>query len=117
MKKVILFSLVFMAAITIVNAGTPVTTEKKAETSQIVIKGKVLDKKTREALVGATINVGNSDYKVYTDLEGNFEIKNVKEGNYNIVVSYISYNSSLIEQTISKSNDNSLEIELVEDNK
>ncbi|MEI6093709.1 MAG: hypothetical protein WCQ47_08570 [bacterium] len=44
MKKVILFALVFMASITIVNAGTPVVTEKKTETTQIVIKGKVLDK-------------------------------------------------------------------------
>ncbi|MEI6821177.1 MAG: carboxypeptidase-like regulatory domain-containing protein [Bacteroidota bacterium] len=118
MKKVILFALVFMAAITIVNAGTPVVTEKKTEASEMVIKGKVFDKKTKEALVGATISIGNSEYKVYTDLEGNFEIKNVKEGNYNIVVSYISYNSSLIEQTIAKSNEiPSLEIELVENTK
>jgi len=118
MKKFILISAIFIATTCIVNAGNPVTTEKKAETTQMVIKGKVLDKKTKEALVGATISIGNSEFKVYTDLEGNFEIKNVKEGNYNIVVSYISYNSSLIEQTIVKSNDiPSLEIELVEDTK
>jgi hypothetical protein len=117
MKKSILLSVLFIASICFAQAGNPVKSEKATE-SQIVLKGKVVDKSTGEALVGAIINVGNSEYKTYTDLDGNFEIKNVKEGNYNIVVSLISYSSSLIEQTVIKSNNNSsLEIELIEENK
>lgn len=114
MKKSILLLVLFVASLSFAQAGNPVKSEKAVD-SQIVLKGKVIDKKTGEALVGAVINVGNADYKTYTDLDGNFEIKNVKEGNYNIVVSYISYTDSFIEQTLVKSNANSLEIELVEE--
>ena len=117
MKQIILFLIIFITSIQFTLADNPIVPETN-NNLQITIKGKVIDKKTKEALVGATISIGNSEYKVYTDLEGNFEIKNVKEGNYNIVVSYISYNSSLIEQTIAKSNEiPSLEIELVENTK
>lgn len=117
MKKSILFSVIFFSAILFAKAGEPVKSDKNDE-QQIVLKGKVIDKKTGEALVGATVKVGNSEYKVYTDLDGNFEIKNIKAGSYNIVVSYISYNSSLIEQKIVKSTDNtSLDVELVEEQK
>ncbi|MFZ4399191.1 MAG: carboxypeptidase-like regulatory domain-containing protein [Bacteroidales bacterium] len=117
MKKIVLLSVIFIATICFTQAGEPIKNVSSTET-QIVLKGKVIDKKTGETLVGAIVNVGNSEYKTYTDLNGNFEIKNVKEGNYNIVVSYISYKSSLLEQAIVKSNNNSsLEIELIEDNK
>ena len=116
MKKSILISVMFFAAIIFANAGEPLKNEKNDE-QQIVLKGKVVDKKTGEALVGATIKVGNSDYKVYTDLDGNFEMKGLKAGNYNIIVSYISYNSSLIEQKIIQSNNSSLDVELVEEQK
>ena len=117
MKKAILISVLIISTICFVYAGEPLKSEKNQE-SQLVLKGKVIDKKTGETLVGAVINVGNSEYKTYTDLDGNFEIKNVKEGNYNIVVSYISYHSSLVEQATVKSNNNTpFEIELIEDNK
>lgn len=113
MKKSIVLLVLFVASLSFAQAGNPVKSEKSVD-SQIVLKGKVIDKKTGEALVGAVINVGNSEYKTYTDLDGNFEIKNVKEGNYNIVVSYISYTDSLLEQALVKSTANSLEIELIE---
>ncbi len=117
MKKAILLSILFTASICFTQAGNPLKSEKNAE-SEIILKGKVIDKTTGEALVGATINVGNSEYKAYTDLDGNFEIKNIKEGSYNIIVSYISYIDSLIEQAIVKSTaNNSMEIELIETKK
>ncbi len=100
MKKTILLSVLFIAFICFSYAGEPLKSVKIEEV-QNVLKGKVIDKITGEVLVGAVINVGNDEYKTYTDLDGNFEIKNVKEGKYNIVVSYISYSSSLIEQTTS----------------
>jgi hypothetical protein len=117
MKKLSLISVIFFIAIYFSQAGEPIKSEKNTE-NQIILKGKVIDKKTGEALVGAVVNIGNSEYKTYTDLDGNFELKNLKEGNYNIVVSYISYNDSLIEQAeIKSSTSNSMEIELIETKK
>jgi len=84
----------------LVKSETPIT-------SQLTIKGRVVDKKTGDPLVGVVITDDKSA-KTYTDLNGNFEII-IKNDNH-IVVSYISYNSSLIEI----SNDVDLNIELLE---
>jgi hypothetical protein len=117
MKKLSLISVILFIAIYFTQAGEPLKSEKNS-VNQIVLKGKVIDKKTGEALVGAVVKIGNSEYKAYTDLDGNFELKNIKEGNYNIVVSYISYSDSFIEQAeIKPSSSNSIEIELVETKK
>lgn len=104
-----------MTSIVLAYAGTPLKSELN-NTSSSVLKGKVIDKKTGEALVGAIVKINNTDIKVYTDLDGNFEIKNIKEGQYSLIVSYISYIDSLIENTtVNNKNNGLLEIELLED--
>jgi|DewCreStandDraft_4_1066084.scaffolds.fasta_scaffold64269_2 hypothetical protein len=113
MKKVIFFVIVITAFV-FAQAGTPLKGELES-TNKAVLKGKVIDKKTGEALVGAVIKLKNTDIKVYTDLEGNFEIKNLKDGEYSLIVSYISYIDSLIENaSVNNKNNNTLEIELLE---
>lgn len=113
MKKIIV-SLVLVAFIALAQAGTPVKSESDKSNSN-VLRGKVIDKKTGEALVGAIVKINNTDIKAYTDLDGNFEIKNIKEGQYSLVISYISYIDSLIENAlINNKTNNILEIELLE---
>ena len=118
MKNTILLILSFLI-LSISYAGNPVKKEKETNlSSQLILKGKVTDKKTGEALVGASILLSDLNIKTYTDLEGNFEIKNLKEGQYNIIVSFISYTDSLIENAKLISNiDKPMEIELIENNK
>ena len=99
MRKLFLI-LLFILSFQLVKSETPIT-------SQLTIKGRVVDKKTGDPLVGVVITDDKSA-KTYTDLNGNFEII-IKNDNH-IVVSYISYNSSLIEI----SNDVDLNIELLE---
>lgn len=60
------------------------------------IKGIVIDKVTKEALAGVKIYIGESNDAVYTDLDGNFEISNVKPGTHNISTNLISYKASSI---------------------
>jgi hypothetical protein len=114
MKQIILFLFIFITTISFIQAGNPIIPEN-TNILQITIKGKVIDKNTKEALVGASININNSKDIIYTDLEGNFETKIIKQDNYSIVISYISYDSSLIEYSIL--NDNLLNIELIDNNK
>jgi hypothetical protein len=59
-------------------------------TSNPVIKGKVIDK-TGESLIGTTLRITNSTIGTVTDLDGNYEIKNLKKGTYNMEVSYMGY--------------------------
>jgi len=53
------------------------------------LTGSVVDEKNNESLAGATIVVDGKKY--YSDLDGNFSIKDVKPGKYDLVVELISY--------------------------
>jgi uncharacterized membrane protein len=70
----------------------PLVSPKKA-----TLSGKVIDKKTGESLVGALISIKGTDIKIYSDLEGNFNISNIEPGNYSIEINYISYTKTEIQ--------------------
>ncbi len=55
------------------------------------IQGKITDVKTKESIVGASVFIKGTTIGSSTDIEGNYLIKNVKPGTYNIIVSFISY--------------------------
>jgi TonB-dependent receptor len=59
--------------------------------AQGVISGKVVDGKTGETLIGATIAVENSPLGAQTDLDGNFTIPKVPKGRHNVVIRYVGY--------------------------
>lgn len=66
--------------------------------SQAIIKGNVKDAKTGETIVGANVILQGTTIGTSTDLDGNFEIKNIKPGTYNLVVSFISYKTKTIDR-------------------
>lgn len=57
---------------------------------QSVIKGRVVDAENEEALPFATVFINNTTFGDITDQNGIFEI-NVPSGNYELVISYIGY--------------------------
>ncbi|MBO9619544.1 MAG: TonB-dependent receptor [Niabella sp.] len=59
--------------------------------SQAVLKGKITDAKTGEALAGATVQLDGSHMSVLTNLDGTYLFKQVKPGNYELKVSYEGY--------------------------
>ncbi|MCF8331982.1 MAG: carboxypeptidase-like regulatory domain-containing protein [Bacteroidales bacterium] len=71
--------------------------ETKETKKQANITGTVLDKTSGENLAGVEIRVENTEIVCYSDLEGDFTINNLKPGSYNIILSYISYNKSFVE--------------------
>ncbi len=80
-------------------ANTDNNNEKKGKESKSVsqvenvnvfqLTGSVVDEKNNESLAGAAIVVDGKKY--YSDLDGNFSIKDVKPGKYELVVELISY--------------------------
>ncbi len=54
------------------------------------LRGKIIDKKTGEELIGATVLVTGTTTGTVTDFDGNYSLK-LDIGDYNITVSYISY--------------------------
>jgi len=62
------------------------------------LKGIVADKVSKETLVGATVLIQGTTTGSTTDLDGNYMIKGLAPGSYNLVISYISYKTQIIEK-------------------
>jgi len=63
---------------------------------QASIQGKITDAKTRESIVGASVYIRGTTVGASTDIDGNYLIKNVKPGVYDLIVSFISYKTDTI---------------------
>lgn len=105
MKK--LFTIALLFAAIFCSANTNTSKESSEELNLVSITGTVIDAETRESLAGVLINI--SDYRIYTDLEGNFslDIPHYMLDN-SINVTYISYE----EVTLNPANDNISLIEI-----
>lgn len=92
-----------------VRAGNDMPPAKAASN----ISGKVVDLSSGETLAGVTVIVQGTETRVYTDLDGNFTIKDIEPGTYNLVFSMISYKNSLVENMILQPNEEEiLEVKL-----
>ena len=65
--------------------------------SQTSINGKILDEETNEELIGASVKIVNSSYGCVTDFNGDFVIKTNIPLPFSIEVSYIGYDSKVID--------------------
>ena len=74
------------------------------------ISGSVVDKKNNESLAGVAILVGGK--KVYTDLEGHFELPVLNPGKYAVKVELISYET--VETQIDVQSNSDLNIGLLQ---
>lgn len=55
------------------------------------LKGKVIDEQTKETLIGATIQLVGTYTGASCDINGEYEIKNVKPGDYSVKFSFLGY--------------------------
>lgn len=56
------------------------------------VKGKIIDAKTNEPLIGASVMIEGTGNGAAADLDGNFVIRNLPSGTYTLKASYVSYN-------------------------
>tara|TARA_R110002049_G_scaffold171475_4_gene338010 strand:+ start:1382 stop:1693 length:312 start_codon:yes stop_codon:yes gene_type:complete len=88
MKNIILTAAIFLATTLTAFAGG------EKNTSSSILKGTVVDN-NNEVIAGALISIEGMDEKVYTDLDGNFEIQNAT--GKAVKVSFVSYADKSIE--------------------
>lgn len=101
MKKLI--STILMAVLILpvfADGGNKVTRTSKEATEATVLMGTVVDQSTGEALPGAQVRISGTEQSVYTDLDGNFEVRNLKSGTYSFEVSLISYEENKIKDLV-----------------
>ena len=61
-----------------------------------VLKGIVIEQSTKEPLIGASVQIKGTTMGTITDIDGRFELKDLKHGTYTLVLSYVSFRSQEI---------------------
>lgn len=72
------------------------------------INGKIIDKTTNEELIGASILIIGSTTGTTTDLDGTYSLKGLVAGTYQLRVSYISYQTAVINNVNVKAGQNTI---------
>jgi hypothetical protein len=67
-----------------------------------MLTGRVLDNDTNEPLTGSTIVLEGTEFYGISGLDGTFSIRNIPIGEYQIVLSYISYETHREKITINQ---------------
>ena len=71
-----------------------------------IIKGSVVDATNNETIPFANIFIENINSGVSSDIDGNYIIKNLKPGLYNLTCSFVGYKSKSFSEIIVSSNKN-----------
>jgi hypothetical protein len=77
------------------------------------IKGTIVDKYTGEKLAGVEITLIDSSIKVYSDLDGNFEINEAPTGAQAIMIYFISYQQVVENVYVNMTNSNAITLQMV----
>ncbi|WP_233524424.1 TonB-dependent receptor [Mucilaginibacter conchicola] len=88
MKKIIYAISTLMLVALLFNGAYAQTTGK--------IAGKVIDAKTSETLIGATVNIEGTTTGAATDVDGKYTLSGLKPGKYTVLVRYIGYQTKSV---------------------
>lgn len=67
------------------------------------ISGKVTDAATGDVLIGANVQLIDTQLGASCDLEGNFVVKNISPGTYNLRVTYVGYSTKIVNNLVVES--------------
>ena len=103
-SKILLLCLFFNSFISLAQSG--------------ILKGKVIEQKSKDGAIGATVKVQGTTFAAMTDVEGNFQVTNIPAGLYKITISSIGLAVREIDNVrIETGKISMLNTELLEDSK
>lgn len=76
------------------------------------IKGLITDHKDQQTVIGANVVIEGASKNTVTNIDGLFEFKNITPGHYKLNISYIGYQTRIIEVTVVTGKESFLEISL-----
>lgn len=76
--------------------------ETTAYSQLVTLKGRVFDRKENKGLAKAIVTILDTNIIVVTNGFGEFEVKNLPEGKYNLNVSFDNYGDTLIQNILLK---------------
>jgi len=103
MKKPLLFLILFFYSYLTFAAGIS------------TVRGLVIDKRTGEPLIGATITLkskNKTSVSTAAGLDGSFVLRNVEAGDYEMEIKYVSYQKTEVHFSLKESESRSFKIEL-----
>jgi hypothetical protein len=102
MKRNIALLLIMISTV-VLNGASPVESTGDVEKNHelktekdLALSGSVVDQVTGEKLICAKIEIEEADLTIFTDIQGDFSISGFQPGDYNLKVSYISYEEKVI---------------------
>lgn len=99
MKKISVTILALVAFVSLFAKGAASPEAKAMPVNQTIaavnLSGLVFDKNTNECIAGAVITL--NDQKIYSDLDGKFQIRNASGSKMTLKISMISYEDKVIE--------------------
>ncbi|GEM_PF-914443 len=105
----------FLAAMVLLATSTLFADNESAETSgatTVSLSGTVIDKLTNETLPGVTIQVGDSETKIYSNPDGTFSLDGLHPGEHEVKISCISYKDEVVSIDVQHSVQNTLSVQL-----
>jgi hypothetical protein len=69
----------------------------KSDKATCSYSGEVLDAENAEALTGATVKLVEIDQEVFADFDGRFTFENIPAGTYTLEISFVSYDTKVVE--------------------
>ena len=78
----------------------------------VSVRGKIEDAATGETLIGATVLIQGTNKGTVTDLDGNYTLRDIEAGAYNLVISYVSYTQMIQRVEVRKGETTELNIKL-----
>jgi len=80
--------------------------------SQNTISGKLIDNETQQPIIGGNVYISKLEKGAITNLDGEFELNNIPDGEFNMVISFIGYTTSTVSITSTSTLNNPIIIEL-----
>lgn len=90
MKKIVFIILAIVTLSFSAKCNNPANVASNMNLEKPALKGQIIDNESGEALTGVAVYIDN-ELKTYTDFDGNYKIKNLAPGKYNVKLKFVSY--------------------------
>jgi hypothetical protein len=107
-------ALIFLSACILLFSATTIAAKKGPKPSgpatQSTLSGVVFDKDSNEKLAGVTIQLTETDQKIYSNAKGEFTLDGIAPGTYKVKINCISYNDKEMTVKVSKTQNEKLKV-------
>lgn len=111
-NKILFFVLAFVGLLGMSVSASKKSPKTSAPSSLSSFSGVVIDQRTKEKLAGVTIQMSETDLKIYSDTKGEFILAGVEPGTYKVKINCISYKDKEVTVKVSKTQTDKLRIVL-----